>query len=142
MADVGTGASIAFGTTSWTAQVTSISGTDISRSSHDTSHLGTSTWRTKIPGDLVDPGGLDVDILVSSDQFTAGTGVQYCAPITATAETITVYFPGTNTTATNNLRVSGTGFVENWSWGIPLEDLMTASLHVQFSGKTTWTAGT
>ena len=141
MGDVGTGASIAFGTTSWEAEVTSINGTDITRSTHDTSHLGTSIWRTKMPGDLIDPGGLDVDVLFDGAQFAGATSEQYVSPITATAETITVTFPwgiSTNTALTTGMSVSGTGFVESWSWGVSLEDLMTASLHIQFSGATQW----
>ena len=147
MGDVGTGAKISFASsmtaTEYTTlgQVTSINGTDIARSTHDTSHLGTSIWWTKMPGDLIDPGGADVDVLVDGVQFTGSTAVQYIARITSEAETIIIWFPGTNTNYTSNMHVKAGGFVESYSWGVPLEELMTASLHIQFSGAPVWTKG-
>jgi len=138
MGAIGTGASVVFGTSGFTAEVMSISGTDVSRPAIKTSHLGTTTWDTKTFGDLTDPGGMDMEILLDP----AAHGTDSPPPYTASAtETITLCFPGTNATATNNAHMAGSGFVTAWSFGVPLEEVMTASLSCAFTGALAWTAG-
>ena len=127
--DIGTGASIAFGTSNFTAEVMSINGNDISRPSIDSSHLGTTGARTFLPGDLVDNGSVELEINFDPDEQP---------PIAGAAETITVTFPtppGGSTPADAEF----SGFVTNWSWGVPLEDKMTATITLKISGAIAWT---
>lgn len=128
MADVGTGASLTFATTGFTADIRSIDGQDISREVIDTTHLGTTSYKTFMPSDLADPGGLEFEIMYDPNAQP---------PVTSAAEVITVTFPvpaGLSTGAT----MSATGFISSWNWKVPLEDLMTANITVKFSGTITF----
>jgi len=136
MADIGTGASISFPTSGWTAQLTAINGVDITRSEHGTSHLGTTTGMTFIPGDLFDPGGLDLEL--HFDQDNTLTNVP---PYNAAAETITVTFP-TPSGGAGGATMAATGFMTAFSWTGPLEELMSASATIKFSGNITWADAT
>ena len=62
MADIGTGATITFGTNAFAAQVISAKPTGIEREAFKTSHLGTTGGHTYIPGDLYEPGGLEMEV--------------------------------------------------------------------------------
>jgi len=128
--DIGTGASIAFGTSSFTANITSItpvSGAE--RPAIDTTHLGTTTARTFVPGDLVNWGELEVELQFDIDDRP---------PIDQVAETITITFPLSALGATA-ATLAGTGFMTNFGAEVPLEELMSGSYTVKWSGNLTWT---
>lgn len=126
-AGLGTGTSISFGTSNFTANILSIDGQELSRVSVQTSHLGTTDYHTFIPGKLVDPGGVDIEIQFDPDDFP---------PIDEDTETITVSFGTGGSWAAS-------GFATGFTWGAPLEDMMTGTLTVKFSGPITPTpAGT
>lgn len=132
MADVGTGTTVAFGTSSFTAEVLSVNGNDISREDIETTHMGTTNYRTFMPSDLVDGGSVDMEIAFDPDSQP---------PFTAAAETITITFPlpaGQSTPAD----VEFSGYVSSWSWSDPLEERMTADITIKVDGETepTWTA--
>ena len=134
--DVGHGTTITFGTSGFTANIESVSWDGIARTVIETSHMGTTAAganqfgnRTFIPGDLVDPGTLTMNI-----HFNPQTN----PPIGAVAETITVTYPlvaGDSTPAT----WACSGFVSAFSLTDPMDDKMTAVLTVKFSGKVTET---
>ena len=128
--DNGTGGSITFGTSGFTANITNISWDGIERVSIPTSHLGTTTAHTFIPGDLYDPGEVSLDIQFDPDTFP---------PINSAAETITVTFPlssGGSTAAD----WEATGFCTGASNVVPLEALMTGTITVKMSGTIAVTA--
>jgi len=127
--DNGTGASVTFGTSSFTANITAINGEAIERPAIDTTHLGTTTARTFIPGDLVDHGTLTLEIQFAPDDSP---------PIKLAAETITVTFPlsAGGATAAN---WAFSGFATSFSYGVPLEELMTGSLTLKVTGDITAT---
>lgn len=125
----GTGATIAFGTSSYSADILSINGSGITRPSIDTSHMG-STVRTFIPGDLVDNGTVEVEIIFDPDDQP---------PISAAAETITIEF---NSPETTGAQAAGSGFVTDWEFGAPLEDKMTGTYTIKWAGAVTWTDAT
>lgn len=132
MADVGTGASITFGTNAFTGQITDIQFEEIMREVFKTSHLGTTTAHTFMPGDLYDPGGIDVTILYNPTIRPS---------FTTAAETITVTGPiaSGNTTGTT---IAASGFVDKFKPGnLTLEGLMEGSMHIKFSGAFTITNG-
>lgn len=129
--DNGTGASITFGTSSFSATVTAINGEAIERVAIETSHLGTTTARTFIPGDLFDPGEVSLELLFDPDNKP---------PLNGAAETITVTFP-VAAGETNGATWAASGFVTGFSYGVPLEELMTGTMTIKLSGDITVTGG-
>ncbi len=129
--DIGTGTTIVFGTSGFTAQILDVNPPNLSRESIPTSHMATAAPgagvvgnKTFMPGDLVDPGELTFDIHFNPDTLP---------PIHKVVETITITFPlpaGMSTPAT----WAGQGFVTNYDPADPLEDKMTGALTVKMSG--------
>jgi len=137
--DISTGATITFATSGFTAEVTAIGLASVNRGSVDTSHFGTAAPaagkygnRTFIPGDLSDPGELTMEIHFNPDTTP---------PIDAVAEIITIQFSASDTDVTGATFV-GTGFATGWDMTGPLDDKMTATLTVKWSGNITITGGT
>lgn len=128
--DNGTGASITFGTSSFTANITAINGESIERASIETSHLGTTTARTFIPGDLFDPGSISLDI-----QFDPDTE----PPWNGATETVTITFP-LSSAGTTAADWEASGFMTSFDYGVPLEELMTGTMTVKLTGDITVTA--
>lgn len=125
--DNGQGASVTFGTSGFTANIASISHDGIERTAIPTTHLGTTTAMTFIPGDLFDPGELSLDIQFDPDDYP---------PIDQPAETITVTFPlgsGGSSAAT----WAASGFATGFSYAVAVEELMTGTLTVKFTGDIT-----
>ena len=54
--DTGHGASVTFGTTSWTGRVRKVNGIEVSKEAVETTYLGTSTNKTFMAGDLQTAG--------------------------------------------------------------------------------------
>ena len=128
-ADVGTGTTIGFGTSGFSAEILNVDGASMTREVIDTSHMGTTTWRTFIPGDLSDPGEVTFEFHFDPDAQP---------PINGAAEPITITFPlpaGQATPAT----LVGSGFISSWEFSDPFEDKMTANGTIKWSGALTWT---
>lgn len=131
--DIGTGASIAFGTSSFTANMTSItpvSGAE--RASIQTTHLGTTTAHTFVPGDLVNWGECEITFQFDPDDRP---------PIDDPAETITITFP-LSSGGTGAATLAGSGFMTNYGNEVPLEELMTAEATIKWTGDLTFSAET
>jgi hypothetical protein len=120
--DIGTGMTVLFGTTSFSAPVLSARHTGMSRKAIQTSHMGTTTAHTFMPGDLYDPGSLELSVQLDTDAVP---------PITATAETVTLTFPDAETR-------SYSGFITDVSEVYPLEEIMTADITVKLTGAITF----
>lgn len=119
------GASIAFGTSSFAADIISFNTSGWSRGSIETTHQGTTTdGRTFIPTTRYDPGTLELEL-----QFDPGTDDP---PMTADAETITITFSDADTFAAS-------GFVTDFSIENQEDDKITASMTVKFTGDITIT---
>jgi hypothetical protein len=129
--DVGTGTTLTGGTSGWTSPILSIEVSDISRESVETSHLGTTTAKTFMPGDLYDPGSIELEILFDTDNVSS-VGLP---PISAAAETWTITFPIPSGLATG-ATAAGSGFLTGWGWSIPLEDRVTGTVTLKMTG--TW----
>lgn len=125
--DIGTGTTVTFGTSSFSANITNVGWSGIERPAIDTTHLGTTTARTFMPGDLFDPGELSLDIQFNPDNYP---------PITGAAETITVRFP-IPAGLSNGATWVASGFMTSFELGNPLEELMTATMGVKFTGNIT-----
>lgn len=121
MAQVGTGISISFAT-GFFAEILSISESGQTRTSIDASHMGSAT-RDYIEGKLVDQGELEVEIA-----FAPATA----PPIGNTPETVEITYPDGN-------KWSRTGFMTNFGYQAPLEERMTATATIKFTGALTVT---
>ena len=121
--NVGTGTSIAFGTSGFTADILDISPPNASRVSIETSHMGTTTAHTFTPGDLVDWGELGFEIVFDPGDTT---------PIKGATETVTITFPDSGSSSW-----SFTAFVTGFEPGVPMEDRATASVTCKVSGDVT-----
>lgn len=135
-ADIGTGATITFGTSGWSGNMLSVSHNGIGRSKVSTSYLGTVGGRTYIPTDQYEPGELEIEFQVDTTDFTA-TGPKF-PPYKAAAETITFKLPVAATVAA---QVAGTGFITTVEYDVPLEELITGRMTVAFSGNLTQADG-
>jgi len=137
--DLGTGTTITFGTSGFSAEITNISHDGINREIIETSHLGTSPAganeigsKTFLAGDLSDPGELTLEGHFDGDDIP---------PVEGAPETVTVTFPlGSGETTPTTWQFSGqmTGF----SYNVPLEDKITFTATVKAVGPVTRTAAT
>ena len=139
-ADIGTGATILFGTSGWAGNIVSISHGGVGRGKVGTSHLGTVGGRTYIPTDLYEPGELEVEFQVDTTNVKASTGAGNKFPrYNTAAETITFKLPvptGSSTAAS----IAGSGFVIGpVEFDNPLDELITGRFTVAFSGNLTHT---
>lgn len=125
-ADVGTATTIAFATSSFSAEVKSINGSDISREDIDVTHMGTTNYKEFQPGDLADGGSIEMEIHFDPDEQP---------PILGVSESITITFP-TPSGGGGGATLIFTGYVNAWSWEAPLEEVMTAELTIKVDGKT------
>lgn len=135
--DTGHGATLTFGTTSWSGWVQGVP-TNLAKTREvvDVSHLGTSGQKETMPGDLEDLGQLTFDVL-----FAAATGLP---ATTQTPETITLTWPlapgGGGATGAS---LAGTGFIVSVKYpALQTNTAQVGQIVVQFDGGTgpTWTA--
>lgn len=119
---VGDGTTITFGTSGFNANIISISGPDSTRSSVDTSHLGSSGWMTFLASGLVDGGTVSLEI-----QYDPTITM----PIAAVAETVTIDPAGSGQTLVFSAFATATGhsFVR--------DELMTATMELKVTGAIT-----
>lgn len=123
----GHGAAVAFGTSTFTSPIVSITPDAQTREVLDSSHLGSTTWRSKLPADLVEAGGFSCSGFYD-------TNVQ--PPITAAAETITVTLPDSVPASGAGATIAASGFVDSWSIGeITSGSLIPYEMHI------TWATG-
>lgn len=123
LVDIGTGITIVFGTTGFTAQIVDVSGPGLSRESIDVTHQETVDARAFTPADLFDGGELSFDIHFNPDTDP---------PVDEVAETITITWPAGATWAFN-------GFMTGYEPAAPLDDKMTGSVTVKVNGDITIT---
>jgi len=131
MADVGTGTTITFATSSFSAVVLNVSQDGISRPAKESTSMATTNYREFIPGRLIDGGTIEIEMLYDPEAQP---------PIAGAAESIVIEFP---TTLTTGAKLTFTGFATDWSWGDPVEELMTSTVTIKVDGVTTeptWTA--
>ncbi len=124
--DIGTGATIGWGTSTFTAEIVTISWDGIERDFIDASHLGSTNGKEFLIGDLYDPGTLTIEVHLGID-------ATHTPPITGALETMTVTLPNATT-------MSALGALQSYTVGIPLEDKMTATMVMKMSGDITFPA--
>ena len=127
---VGTGTTLAIGGITLTVDRLSIGLSGISRESIETTHLGTADARTFIPSDLYDPGSLEVAFQLDSTTPTTTMDVETILGEAANTWTVTMNEGG---------NWGGNGFVTDFSWDLPLEELATGTFTLKCSGDITTT---
>ena len=135
MADTGNSATIVFATTGFVANFHLLGGAEHEIEVIEDSHLGTTTYKTYIPGDLDEPGEFDCEFEWQGD---------VSPPARGTAETITVTHP-VPPTLSNGATHAGTGFIQKVKLPEMVNnELQMGSLTVKWDGKTgpTYTAAT
>lgn len=131
LTSTGHGATLTMATSGFTALFTTLGGFEQAREALDTSHLGTLDWRTKIPGDLVDPGAISGTFWYDVDSQP---------PITGAPEEITLTFPLTDPVKTNAAKVVGDAFVTNSGTpSLETDTLMAGEMEVTWAGEPTYT---
>ena len=122
---VGTGTTLTLGGITLTVDRLSIGMSGISRESIETTHLGTGSSRTFIPSDLYDPGSLEVAFHLDSTTPLTTMRVETIMTDATTGWTIVMNEGGD---------WAGNGFVTDFSWDIPLEELATGTFTLKCSG--------
>lgn len=136
MAMTGNGTTLTFGTSGFTANIYTISGTEQSREALEDSHIGTTGEKTYIADDLIEPGQFDIE-------FEWDQSFSTFPPISHAAETVTVTFP-LKSGETTNATLAGSGFLISSSGPeVANGTIMRGSATVKWDGKTgpTYTAG-
>jgi len=135
----GHGATIVFGTSSFTSEVVSIDWSGITRDPIDATHLGSVAPTASefggmefIPPDLADSGELSVEIHTDPDKIP---------PVNLVAETITITFPKVPADTSATIW-AGTGFVTGYSANITSGEKMTTTMIIKISGVVTVTVAT
>ena len=137
--NVGTGTTITFGTSSYSANIENIDWSGISREAHRTTHMSSSIpgagqigGHTYIPSKFADAGSISVDA-----QFNPQTN----PPVNSAAETITITFPLVTGDATQ-ASWACTGFMTDFSLTDPYDGKMMCKFTVKASGNITMTDAT
>ncbi len=121
MADLGTGTTITFGTTAYSANLLSIDGPGITRESVPTSHMGTTTAHTFIPADLYDGGSFDITF-----EFNGSDN----PPFSSALEAITVDWGG----AGAGKRWKFDAFMTDFSPAAAIDERMESSATMKVTG--------
>lgn len=137
MADarIGTGTTITLGTTDYAVQRMSVAASGISVPVIDTTHLGTTSARTKIMGDLIDFGSLEIE--ANGDPDELDTLKTTCG----LAQTVTLTFP-ILAPETVGATMAGSAAISAASFTVPLEDKFTATFTLTWLGDVTFTDAT
>lgn len=136
MADIGTGATVSGANLPATYNIVSITHGDMSVEQIATSHLGTTGGMTFLRGDLFDPGTLEVEVQMDTEDPLTND-----IPLTNVAADLVLTFPlASGDTSGATMTASAT--LQSASMNFPLEDLVTATLTFKLSGAVTWVDAT
>ena len=134
-ADVGTGTTLAFsGTTGAAATllITAMNISSVERPSLQVSTLATTVAHTFIPGDLYDPGSLELECWYDNTAMGVGGAHALLLATQTLMGAATITFPGGGTAV-------GQCFLTSYAPTVPLEEVMTISMSIKFTGAVVWT---
>lgn len=122
--DIGLGTQVTFAS-GFFARILSATRSGIKREAVDITNMSSAQgWMEFIASRLKDPGGLDVELLFDQDATP---------PIGSAAETITITFPAP-ANKTNGATIVCTGFMTEEEIAIPVDDKMTQTVKIKFTG--------
>ncbi len=102
----------------------------VTRDTIETTHMATSVTKTFIGGDLYDPGTLEVEFQVPTDSPLTNMKVEDIMVVSTSTFTVTL---------TEGGDWAGSGFMTDFNWNIPLEDVVTGSFTLKITGAVTTT---
>lgn len=127
-ADTGHGATLTLSSNNGSYKIRRIVGFRENLPVVDISYLGSTGFRDKMPGDLVEVDAFEVDVL-----FEAVTGL----PPTGTVETATITYPLQSSGATTAANTAGTAFINSRKWpDLQTNNEMVGTISIQFDGLT------
>ena len=124
---------------SLTLVITSITPREFSLGALEDSHLSTSTFKTYVPEDLTEPGGVDMEIFYDSQQAAA---IMTSMSATKAGTAVVTLDPAAAYSTDPNL--SGTGFIDSFDPGeLANNQLIRGNIGIKYDGKTgpTFTVG-
>ncbi|MCP4539822.1 MAG: hypothetical protein GY832_22005 [Chloroflexi bacterium] len=132
LSEEGHGVTVAFGTSSFAANLLAIDGTSMSREALETTYQGTTSGKTFIPAQLYDPG---------ESTFRFQFDQELTPPLLTThgtsAETITVTFPDLGSGTATWI---SSGFMTSIDWGAVTEEVKEMTCNIKWTG--TWAVAT
>lgn len=135
-ANVGTGTTITFTTSSTSLEVVEANRDGFERADVDTTHLGTSGYKTAMPGDLIDPG--ELKLKVHHDPATPPWKL-----LTLTPEIVQIQYPLATSpgTTTTGAKEKVEMFVKSVDGpGIMVDEKMETDITLRCSGPISHTA--
>lgn len=115
----------------FSVSIISIGGFTQSRPALDTSHLGTTDYRTFIPGDLADPGEFEVTFFYDSSTE---------APIVGAAASLTITLPDSTSGSGSGATIAASAFCTSWTTPeLVTDQLMTATATFKWADGPTFT---
>ena len=131
MASLGFGTSITF-SSGFCAEITDVKIGGLSREAVDVTNFGsTGGYKEFIPSTLIDSGELEVELIYDTDTTP---------PITGAVETVTITFP-LKSSETTAATLACSGFLTDSEEAVPMDDKMSQSVTIKFTGQRTYTPG-
>lgn len=130
--DQGNGATFTFNTSSFTANIVDISQDGETRDDIDTSHLGTTSYKTFDPADLSDAGTYTLKIQFDPEELAS-------VPRKAAKEVMDLEYAISNTANATKGKVSFTGYVNSVSGTIEVDTLLEMDIQIKIDGTPTFT---
>lgn len=127
ISDIGTGTSISFGTSAFSARLVEVEWGGLKRASIQTTIMGTTSNHTFMPGDLVDRGELNL---------TFHFDPSLTPPIAGAIETVTITFP-VPAGLTNGASWAASCFMTDYKPSSKIETLMEATATLKITGAIT-----
>lgn len=124
-ADVGTGLSMTWNSTAFPMELLGLSGGE-ETSIIDVSHMGSTTNRAKIAGDLIDNGSIDIELHLAVDQLSTIRA--------GSTGTVAITLPWGATTK----QITGGMVVQSRNYTVPFEDKMTCGYTLTWTGAVTY----
>lgn len=123
---ISTGATVSF-SSGFFGEMLNISWGSMERGAIETTHMGTAAgFKQFIPGNLFDPGELEIEFNFQAEKTP---------PFTGAAETITVTYNSDGAGATSTW--SALGFLTKFESEAPVEEVMKGKATVKFTGPIT-----
>ena len=126
----GTSATVSFDATAIALGILSINVGGMSRPAVDKTVLSSTNEREFMPGNLIDPGELVLELLMDSEIGATLTQPEFIAEGASAAVIVTM--PGTSGQDT----ITASGIMTGLDMSIPLEDRMTATMTIKLHSTT------
>ena len=129
------GTTVTIATNPYAAKITSLDISGHERPVLDSTGLDATTWRTKVLGDLLEPLQVSCEIYVNPDDLdTLQTA------ITAGVSQVDIEFP-TVAAQTTGAIISGNGAIISHSISGSVDEMITGTFVIQYTGSVTFTDG-